>query len=105
VHAQGVIWLTPYQDAAHQRYLQRGREYVKDHGRQQEADTFCTAVNGPCQATSLSRQMEVQVKFQQVLVHTAGDLANSLLCDTCKNGIAKLLGHGCANSSEAVCLV
>lgn len=75
---------------------------MKDHGGQQEADTLGTTVDSSCQASSLPCQVEIQVESQQVLIHTASDFANGLLCDACKNSITKLLGYGCADSSQAI---
>jgi hypothetical protein len=78
---------------------------VEDHGRQQEADALCASIDGPCQASRLARQVEAEVKFQQMLVHAAGNFADSLLGDTGKDGVAQFLEKGGADAGQAVYMV
>lgn len=65
---------------------------MKHHGRQQEADTLCSTVDGSGQATRLARQMEALVKSQQMLVDLACYFADGLLSYTGKDGVAQFLG-------------
>jgi hypothetical protein len=64
---------------------------MKHHGRQQEADALCSTINGPCQASGLSRQVEAQIQPEQMLVDTTCHFSNGFLCNASKDGIPELL--------------
>jgi hypothetical protein len=42
---------------------------MEDHGGQEEADAFSTAVDSTGQASGLSREMEVEIQSQQMFEH------------------------------------
>jgi hypothetical protein len=75
---------------------------MKDHGGQQEADALGPSVDCSRQSSGLSGQVEAQVQAKQVLVHTACDPSYGLLCNAGEDGIAQLLGDGCAHAGEAI---
>jgi hypothetical protein len=75
---------------------------MEDHGGQQEADTLSASIDGSCQASSLTRQMEAEVKLQQMLVYATCDFSDGFLSDTGKDGIAQLLKEGGTDTGQAV---
>lgn len=89
---------TTDQDAAHQRDLQSSWQNMEYHRRQQEADTFGTSIQSSRQASRLSRQMEVQVELQQMLIDIAGYTSDRFLGYAGKDSITELLEHGCTDS-------
>jgi len=80
------------QNTADKGDFQSSGQDVEDHGRQQEADTLGSTVNGSSQTTRLARQMEALVQSQQMLVDLACYFSNGLLGYTGKDGVAQFLG-------------
>lgn len=91
-----------HQYAADQGDLQCSGQDVEDHRSQQKTDALGPAINCSRQPSGLSCEVEAQVKSEQVLVHAACDLSDSLLCDAGEDGVAKFLGNGCAHARDAV---
>jgi hypothetical protein len=75
---------------------------VEDHGRQQEADTFGSTVNGSRQAASLARQVEALVEPQQMLIDLAGNGSDGFLGDTGEDCVAHFLEHSRADTGRTV---
>ena len=94
-----------YQNTTDERDLEGGGNYVKDHGRQQEADTLCSSIDSSCQTTGLPRQVEVQVQLEQMVEDGGGNTTDGFLSHTCKDGIAKFLEDGGAYPSGTIWMV
>lgn len=93
----------PYQYAAHERYLECCRDNMEDHGGQQEADSLGSAINRPSQTSCLSREMEVEVKSQEMFKDIACHFPNGFLRNTGKHCVAKFLEQRRSYSGCAVC--
>lgn len=92
----------PYQDAANQRNLQCSRQDMKDHRRQEEADTLGTPVQSSGQPSRLAGQMEIEVELQQMFKDTTRDPSYRLLSHTGKHSIPQFLKQGCTHSRHTV---
>lgn len=75
---------------------------MEDHGRQEEADAFGSAVDGSGQAASLPGQMEALVQSEQVFIDLAGHGPDGFLGDTGEDGIAGFLEY---SGTDAGCTV
>jgi hypothetical protein len=78
---------------------------VEDHRCKQKADTLCTSIDCSRQASCLTRQVEVEIQLEKMVVNTARHPSDSLLSDTGKDRIANFLEKGRAYSCCAVCLI
>ena len=67
--------------ARDERDLQRGRQHVEDHGRQDEVDAARAAVEHAVQRAGLALQVEAQVERVQVRKHAVGHVADRALRD------------------------
>lgn len=77
---------------------------MEDHRREQEADPLRPAVDRATQPACLPREVEVEIKPQQVVEHIAGHPADRLLRDVCEDGVPDLLEEGGSYASDAVFL-
>lgn len=75
---------------------------MENHGGQQKANAFSTAINRASQSTCLAREMKIEVESQEMIEDVPRNLSNSLLRDTCKHCIAEFLEEGCPNSGCAI---
>lgn len=66
---------------------------MEDHRRQQETYSLGTPVNGPREASGLSREVKVKIQLEEVIEDIASHTANSLLRYARKDGIPDLLKH------------
>ena len=86
-----------HQDAADHRHLNEDGHDVEQHAGEQEADALGAAIDRPRQAARLARQVEAEVEAEQVVKDVAGHLADGLLGDRGKDGIAQFLEGGGAD--------
>lgn len=75
---------------------------MENHGGQQKANAFSTAINRASQATCLAREMKVEIEAQEMIENIPCNLSNGLLRDTCKHRIAEFLEEGRPNSGCAI---
>jgi hypothetical protein len=75
---------------------------MEDHGRQQEADTFRSTINCPCQSASLAAEMKVEIQPQQMLKDIPRNPADCFLSHTGEDSVAKLLKYGSPDSGSSV---
>lgn len=74
---------------------------VSNH-RRRRIHSLGTAIDSPRESTRLSRQVEPNVKIEQVRKDVPCDASNRVLGDTGKNGVAKLGEESCSYSGESI---
>lgn len=75
---------------------------MEDHRCQQEAYAFGASIDSPCETSSLSREVEVQVQLEKMLKNIASHTTDSFLGYAGKDGISELLEDSSSDPCSSI---